>query len=151
MLEQKKGLKVIAVLEAFKGLVSFLVGFGLHQLSGQNFGRLAENIVSHLHLNPASHLPHIFITFARSLPNSNVELFALGAFIYASVRLIEAYGLWRELVWVEWFALASGAIYLPFEIYEVLFHRSIVGISLLVLNILVVWYMAYILFSNRKI
>jgi len=151
MLNQNKGLKAIALLEALKGTVSLCVGFGLHHLAGENLGKLAESIVNHLHLNPASHFPSILITAARSFSDKNVSILAFVAFVYAAVRFIEAYGLWRELVWIEWFALASGAIYLPFEIYEVIFNTSIVGVCLFLLNVLVVSYMAYILFSKKKL
>tara|TARA_R110000868_G_scaffold35535_1_gene127271 strand:- start:261 stop:755 length:495 start_codon:yes stop_codon:yes gene_type:complete len=150
MTEVRTGLKAVATLEAFKGLMSLLVGFGLHALAGQNLRKLAEEIVTNAHLNPASHFPSIFITVASSIPDSKMSLLAIGALVYALVRLIEAYGLWHGLVWVEWFALVSGAIYLPFEIYEIIFHISLVGFSIFLINILVVWYMAYVLFSKKK-
>jgi uncharacterized membrane protein (DUF2068 family) len=150
MRQVTKGLKAVAALEAIKGLISLLVGFGLHALAGQNLRQLAEEVVTNAHLNPASHFPSIFITVASSIPDSKMSLLAIGALIYSLVRLVEAYGLWRGLVWIEWFALISGAIYLPFEIYEIIFHTSIVSFSIFLLNIMVVWYMAYILFSKRK-
>ena len=66
------------------------------------------------------------------------------------IRLIEAYGLWKGLVWTEWFALVSGAIYMPFEVYEILFHTSIVGVGVFVINVIVVWYMANLLLRQRR-
>ena len=45
---------------------------------------------------------------------------ALGALVYAAVRSIEAYGLWREREWAQWFALLSTALYLPPELYWLL-------------------------------
>ncbi|MCZ7627423.1 MAG: DUF2127 domain-containing protein [Candidatus Methylomirabilis sp.] len=44
---------------------------------------------------------------------------------YASVRFVEAYGLWLERRWAEWFAAVSGGIYIPFEIYELLYGESL--------------------------
>ena len=40
------------------------------------------------------------------------------ALTYSAIRFTEAYGLWRERRWAEWLSAVSGAIYLPFEIYE---------------------------------
>ena len=99
---------------------------------------------------PASHFPSIFISAASSVSDSKIIWLAIGALVYSIVRLIEAYGLWRNLVWTEWFALISGAIYLPFEMYEIVFHTSILGISIFLINVLVVRYMAHIILTNKK-
>ena len=145
------GLKAIALLEASKGIISLMVGFGLHALAGENLQHLAESLISQAHLNPASHYPSIFITAASSLSDSKISLFATIAFAYSLIRLIEAYGLWRGLLWTEWFALLSGAIYIPFEIYEIIFHTSILSVVIFLINIVVVWYMAHILFTKKKV
>ena len=144
-----KGLRAVAVLEACKGVLSLLVGFGLYVLAGHNMRQFAENIVSRLHLNPAGHLPSIFIHSASSLTDARMGLLAIGALVYSLIRLVEAYGLWNGLVWTEWFALLSGAIYLPFEIYEMIFHTSLLGVGAFLINIMIVGYMAHSLFSQE--
>ena len=150
MTSSENGLKAIAVLEAFKGLLALMVAVGIHMLAGRNLQQVAESIVSHAHLNPASHLPSIFIHALSSVSASNMSLIAIGALAYTVIRLIEAYGLWNGLVWTEWFALVSGAIYIPFEVYEILFHTSILGVGVFVINVIVVWYMANLLLRQRR-
>lgn len=150
MAEAKKGLKVVAMLEASKGVLSLLVSFGLHVLAGENVKHVAESIVRHLHLNPVSELPRLFIQTASSVTSSNVSLFAFLALFYSLVRFIEAYGLWRGFVWIEWFAFLSGAIYLPFEIYEIILNMSSVAIAMFLINIVVVWYIGRTLFNGGK-
>ena len=144
-----KGLRVVAILEASKGLLSLAVGFGVHVLAGKNIAQLAESLVSHAHLNPASRLPHAFIHAAGSITDANLLFVAIGALLYACVRLIEAYGLWHGQRWTEWFALVSGAIYLPIELYELIIHRDLLGVAVLAINIIIVWYMAKVLFHKR--
>lgn len=119
-------------------------------MAGHNLRQLAESIVSHLHLNPASHLPSVFINVASTLTDARMMLLAIGALVYSLVRLVEAYGLWRGLVWTEWFALVSGAIYLPFELYEIVFHTSVFGVGVFFINALIVWYMAHVLLGKRQ-
>ncbi|MCH1923954.1 DUF2127 domain-containing protein [Shewanella sp. C32] len=150
MASSKSGLKVIAALEAFKGVLSLLVGFGLHVLAGRNLQQLAESLVTHAHLNPASHLPRVFIQTVGDIPNHDVGLVSIGAFAYATIRFIEAYGLWKAYLWTEWFALASGAIYLPFEIYELFVRTNVLTVVVLAVNIAVVWYMARVLFTQKR-
>ncbi|MBU1467521.1 MAG: DUF2127 domain-containing protein [Gammaproteobacteria bacterium] len=150
MTPSKNGLKAIAFIEALKGLMSLIVGLGIHVLAGENLQKIAESIVSHAHLNPASHFPSIFLHAASSITDSNMSLIALGALAYSLVRFVEAYGLWKAFVWTEWFALVSGAIYLPFEIYEIIFHTHILTVCVFLLNVVVVCYMASVLYSKRK-
>ncbi|MFK4076430.1 DUF2127 domain-containing protein [Ectopseudomonas khazarica] len=149
MAHTRPGLRLIAAMEACKGLISLVVALGLHELAGRNLQQVAEALVSHAHLNPASHLPGIFLHAVKSLPDIDLSLLAIGALAYAVIRLIEAYGLWKGLLWTEWFALASGAIYLPFEVYEMLTRSSALSAAVFVLNLLVVAYMARVLLVQR--
>ena len=57
---------------------------------------------------------------------------------------MEAYGLWKARVWAEWVALISGAVYLPFEIYELFRRITIVRASVLIVNLAIVLYMLYL-------
>ncbi len=115
------GVRVVAVFEATKGVIVLLVGFGLLSVINQDAQQLAEEWVRHYHLNPASRYPLIFLEAVDRLSDVRLWLLALLAFGYAALRIAEAYGLWRRRRWAEWFAVASGGIYVPIEIYE-LFH-----------------------------
>jgi uncharacterized membrane protein (DUF2068 family) len=69
---------------------------------------------------------------------------------YAVVRWIEAYGLWRARRWAEWFAVLSGAIYVPAELYGLVHHVSPLKVLLLILNVGIVAYMLYILWRLER-
>ena len=99
---------------------------------------MAEQLVSHLHLNPASRYPRVFLDAAAALTESRATLLVVGAMAYALVRFVEAYGLWRGRRWAEWFAAVSGAIYIPFELYELHQRGGWIAPAALALNILVV-------------
>jgi uncharacterized membrane protein (DUF2068 family) len=75
---------------------------------------------------------------------------AAGAAAYATVRLAEAYGLYRKRAWAEVLAALSGAIYIPFELAE-LFHRP-TGLSAMLpaLNIAIVARMVHAPNALRK-
>jgi uncharacterized membrane protein (DUF2068 family) len=136
----------IAVLEASKGLLVLLVGLGAHLLVHHDAQLFAEQLVGHLHLNPAKASPRIFIEFAGKLTDTRLATLAALAMVYACARFVEAYGLWRKRRWAEWFAAASGAIYVPFEIYELLRGWDWLAFGALVFNIAVVVLMLAALF-----
>ena len=144
------GIRIVAAFEAAKGCLVLLAGFGLLALVHHDAQAMAEQLVRRFHLNPASHYPRIFIDAAGAVTNSRLWLLASTALGYAAARIIEAYGLWRERRWAEWFAVATGAIYLPIEVYE-LFHRvTWAKVSLLVVNIAIVAYMSYALWQTTR-
>ena len=60
------GVRGIAIVEATKGLLVLLVGFGLLSLAHRDVEQFAAEPVRHAHLNPASHYPHIFIETATA-------------------------------------------------------------------------------------
>ena len=72
------------------------------------------------------------------------------ALVYASIRLIEAYGLWRARRWAEWLAVLSGGLYVPIEVYEVLSGVSWIKVCTLTVNICIVVYMSYVLKQSLR-
>src|ERR1043165_7789130 len=117
------GVRTVALFEAFKGGLVLAAGLGLLALIHRDVQAFAEKLVRMSHLDPASHYPRIFIDAASHVTNARLWGFAAAAAAYPLVRGVEAYGLWMERRWAEWFALISGSLYLPVEIYE-LFHHA---------------------------
>lgn len=138
------GLRTVATLEAAKGILVMLAGLGLLSLLHHDAQTLAESVVRHLHLNPAREYPRVFIQAATKLTDARLWLLASGAFAYAVVRGVEAYGLWRARGWAEWFAIVSGAIYLPLEVYELIHHATALKAAILLANAGIVGYVGYL-------
>jgi uncharacterized membrane protein (DUF2068 family) len=138
------GTRVVALFEAAKGLVVILGGFGLLALIHRNAQDVVEDIVRHLHFNPAKHFPRIFLDAVASANNSHLWAMAATALVYAGVRFAEAYGLWNQRPWAEWFAILSGSIYLPIEIYELTVSVSMVKVCILLINLIVVGWLAWV-------
>jgi len=142
-------LRTVALLEGAKGALVLLVGAGLLSLIHRDFQRLAEDVVRHFHLNPARHYPQIFIHTAAHLTDARLQMLAAAALVYALVRIVEAYGLWHARAWAKWFAVLSGGIYIPIEIYHLLHRMTTTRLALLILNVLIVGYLA-LTFTNRR-
>ncbi|WP_406663143.1 DUF2127 domain-containing protein [Gallaecimonas sp. GXIMD1310] len=143
------GLKAIAVLEAGKGILALLVGLELHHLGGQRLAQLFEQLLALLHLSVASPWPAMVDQQLRNLSGSNLTLIMVGTTAYASIRFVEAFGLWRAYLWTEWFALLSGAVYLPFEVYELATRQNLISLGALVINLLVIAYMYWVIRSDH--
>jgi uncharacterized membrane protein (DUF2068 family) len=145
-----KTLRAIAIFEGAKGALVLAAGFGLLLLAHRDLQALAERAVEHLHLDPASHYPRIFIDLAARTTDTRLWLLALGAVAYAAVRFTEGYGLWKARPWAEWFAAASGAIYMPFEVHRILHGSGWHAAVALALNAAIVAVMLYALVQRKR-
>lgn len=141
----------VALFEGFKGVVVLAAASGLLLLVHQDVHAMAVRLVAHTHLNPAAKYPRIFLDAANSLHDARLVVLALGAAAYSAVRLVEAYGLFFGRAWAEVLAACSGAIYLPFELFELLRQATTLRAALLLANAAVVAIMVRALLQRRRV
>jgi uncharacterized membrane protein (DUF2068 family) len=145
-----RGLHVVALFEGTKGLLVLLVGFELLTYIHKDINEAAMHLVKHLHLNPASHYPRIFLDLMEHIDDTKLWSMALAAAMYFVVRMIETVGLWLRKTWAEWFAVLTGGMYIPVEIYEVASKVTWPRITVLVVNLGVVSYLLFVLIKDRE-
>jgi uncharacterized membrane protein (DUF2068 family) len=146
----KDGLRVVSIFEATKGLLVLLTGFGVLAYVHKDLHLAAERLVRHFHLNPASRYPRIFIDLADHVTDGQLWVLALSALLYSLVRFVEAYGLWRQRHWAEWFAVLTGGIYVPLELFEITRGVTWPKATLLLVNAGIVAYLSLILYQLRQ-
>lgn len=139
----RTGVRIVAVFEAAKAALVLLAGMGLLSLIHKDVQAVAERFVERFHMNPAHQYPRIFIEAASKVTDAKLWMMAWLALAYAVVRLVEAYGLWHNRRWAEWFALVSGGLYIPIELYEVFHHVTWVRVCVVVINTAIVAYMGW--------
>jgi len=144
------GLRLIAVLEAVKGVLAVVIALLLFGLAGHQQNPVIQWVVVTFHLDDSARAPHLITEML-----ANPEKFALGmwmmlALAYATLRFFEAYGLWLARRWAEWIALVAAAIYIPFEIYAIALGVTLLKVSLLVINVAFVAYLGLVLAKTRR-
>lgn len=133
--------RFIAAVEGLKGALVLAVGFALLGYIHADLQSFCEDLVRNLHLNPARGVPRVFIESAGRFPDNQMKLLIAGAGLYAFIRFVEAFGLWRKRVWAEWFALISCGVYLPVELYELSRGISVLKVAIFLVNSLIVGYL----------
>ncbi|MBN1548659.1 MAG: DUF2127 domain-containing protein [Syntrophaceae bacterium] len=151
---RKKGstgaLRTTAIFEASKGILVLVTGFGLLHYIHQDLHVAAEQILNHLHFHPAGHHSLVFIDALTHLNDWQLWALAFSALFYSLVRFAEAYGLWHERSWAEWFGFLTGGMYIPLEIFEVIEGVSWPKVLVLSINLFVVLVLALVLIQSRK-
>ena len=137
-------------MEFLKGLVVLLAGFGILSLVHRDAWDVAESFLEWLHISPDTHYAQVFLNLADQVTDKKVWAVATGALAYSMLRFIESYGLWRERAWAEWLAMISGAIYLPFEILELVRRPDWIRLMIFLINLAVVLYMAFLRVQARE-
>jgi uncharacterized membrane protein (DUF2068 family) len=146
----RTAINAVAFFEAFKGFLALCAASGFLLFVHRDLHELAVRLVEHAHLNPAARYPHIFLDAAANMNDSQLVLLAAGAAAYSLVRAVEAYGLFRERAWAEVLAAASGAVYVPFELEELVRHRNWLGLVIIAINVAVVAVMVRALLQRRQ-
>ena len=147
---QVKLLRAVATLELCKGLVVLAAGCGILLLLHKDAPEIAQNLLRLLHISPDHRVARVFLNWADRLTDKKLWAVASVAATYSSLRFVEAYGLWKARAWAEWIALISGALYLPFEVREVMRRVSAFHLSVLVVNLAIVLYMVYLRWEDEN-
>ena len=145
----RRAVRGIALLEAAKGFLVLAAGFGLISLLHRDVQAVATRLIAHLHLHPGKKYVDVFINAAAQVTDKELWVFAALALVYSTIRLVEGYGLWRERAWAEWLALASGALYLPIEVYELASKFTWLRVFVLAVNLFVVYLLALVLWRSK--
>jgi uncharacterized membrane protein (DUF2068 family) len=143
-------LRTIAMFEVTKAAIVLLLGCGLFHLMHNNLDGVAKRVVQVLHVNPEGKLSSLFFELASHASDRYLWVLALSSLAYVSVRLVEAYGLWREREWAQWLSLLCTALYLPPQLYRMLGHPSWLKSAVLVINIVTFLFMLRLRVNGRS-
>jgi uncharacterized membrane protein (DUF2068 family) len=144
------GLRLIAVIEAIKGFFGLLLAYGLYGIAHHYPSTFVHWMVKRFHLDDPAQEPNFIVGALEHPEQYSLGIWTLLALTYATLRFAESYGLWLARRWGEWIAIVSAALYIPFELYALLFGVTLGLVSLLVLNVAFVAYLGNLLVKTRR-
>jgi uncharacterized membrane protein (DUF2068 family) len=145
-----KGVRTVATFEFTKGIVVVLAGFGIFRMRHKDIWGVAESFLEFLHVNPHAHLVGVFIDLVSRVSDVRLWKIAVVAAVYSILRFVEAYGLWYVRPWAEWLAIASGSIYIPFEVADLLRRPDWLRLLIIAINLAIVLYMLMLRLEAAK-
>jgi uncharacterized membrane protein (DUF2068 family) len=148
----RAGLRMVALIEALKGGIALLAAYFLVRMIRRDvdFEEAAERILFFFHISPHHHLSRQFLEAADKLSSASLGAIFGIAIAYATLRLLEGYGLWKGRAWGEWLAIVSGCLYIPFELAKLIRHPDELHWIVLLINVLVVLYIAWVRWDKIK-
>jgi uncharacterized membrane protein (DUF2068 family) len=146
---QRNLLRAVASFEFIKGVFVLLIGLSAILLVHKDAWVIAESLLARLHISTDRHSAQLFLDFADRLTEARLWMAARLAFTYSALRFAEAYGLWKQRVWAEWLAFASGTLLLPLEIRGLMRGITVLRSAVFLGNLAIVFYMLFLLRSGR--
>lgn len=141
------GLRAIAMVEAAKALLALAAASGLEILGPAPLRNAVRALIHHLQLSTTEG-PLAWL--AGAINPDVVHLTAAVAALYGVVHAVEAWGLWHDRAWASWLGCIAAALYLPFDLYALVNHPGWPAVTVLLVNLLVVWVLARDLFRRRR-
>ena len=141
MAKQAWFLKFIIWQLAIKGALLLPLSFGLFSLVNKDLAALATELVQYLNLDVDNYYINLLLSRVGMVKATLLVPISIGLFLYGTLCLIEAYGLHKRRRWAEYLTAIALSALIPFEIYEVVRHPSIIRVGVLVLNLLIVNYL----------
>lgn len=141
-------LRAVAVFEAAKGAAALLTAGGLGWLGAPQLQRLVEATAARL----GAPLDGGRVAWVeRALSPGNLHLLLAVLAVYAAMRFVEAWGLWRARRWASWLGCIGAALYLPFEVAELWRHPGWLPALVLAINLAIVWVLGRDLARRRPL
>lgn len=145
-----KGVRTVATVELTKGIAVVLAGLGVISMRHKDIWGITESFLEFCRVNPHHRYVGVFIDLVYRLSDIRLWKIALVAAIYSTLRFIEGYGLWYLRPWAEWLAIASGSIYVPFEVADWLRRPDWFRFLVILINVGIVLYMLMIRLEAAK-
>ncbi len=141
---------LIAAFKLAQALLFIAVGVGALRLVHKNVSDLLEHLANHMRFNPESRLVNFILEKASLVNDRMLRRIGEVGFIYAGLDLIEGIGLYLEKAWAEYLTLAITASFLPFEVIELLHKLTWIRVSLLTVNMLVLFYLMKLVLERAR-
>ena len=141
-----KGLRAIALFEAAKGLFALLVAGALAAIGPDALQHELERILARFGVDAE----RTGTAMLDAITPQTLHIAIGVAVIYAGMRLLEGWGLWRHRAWASWLGVIGATAYLPFEIYALWQHPDWMTWGVFLLNLMIVLVLARDLRRRRS-
>ncbi|PIT79266.1 hypothetical protein B9Z39_12420 [Limnohabitans sp. JirII-29] len=147
---QRSALHAIAFFEATKGLAASAGLIGVLDLLHQDVRAVVMALIGRFGLDPEAHYPSLLLHYAELLPNADVHMLVALGLAYIALRFLEAAGLWLGKAWGEYLGALSGGVYIPFELIHLIHEPSVLNLSVVLVNVLIVGYLTHALWQRHQ-
>ncbi len=135
------GLWLIGGFKLAKGLLLLVVGVGILRLLHQDVADVLASWIAQLHVDPENRYVDRALSAALSLDDRRLKQISVGTFAYAALLLTEGIGLLLRQRWAEYLTVIVTGSFIPLELYELAKRITLTRLTVLGINVAIVWYL----------
>lgn len=138
---QDRFLRLVALFKYGKAALLLVTAWGLLKFLNPEFEARVDLWIETLRSEFGQHLMRRLLEQVNRLSPVRLHLLSFASVVYASLFLVEGYGLWRGRRWAEYLTVAVTSLLIPVEIYEVVNRPRLTIAAVLLLNVVIVAYL----------
>jgi uncharacterized membrane protein (DUF2068 family) len=144
-----RGLLAIGLFKLGKAILFFALGLGAIHLLHKDLGDEVLRLAAALKFDSESKVVALLLDKVDLIDAHRLKQISLATFAYSALALTEGIGLVMEKVWAEYLTLILTMSFLPWEVYELGHHPNWFRLSLLLINLAVLWYLVWLLRKKK--
>lgn len=133
---------LIGLFKLAKAALLIAVGIGAIKFLHKDLGGTVLHWTQVLRVDPDNTYVHAFLLKIFRLTPKQLKELSVGTFVYAALFAVEGTGLLLRKHWAEYFTIITTGALIPLELYELAKHFTAVKLAVLIVNVLIVWYLA---------
>lgn len=142
------GLKLIAAAKLAKGIVLASLSLGVLDLIHRDLPSLALRFVEAARISPENRYVVLLLDKLGLVDSKTLVRLGILSALYASILLVEGFGLWIGAAWAEYMVLVSSGVFVPEECIILAHHFSWLRLSILVVNAAILVYVAKVVWDR---
>jgi uncharacterized membrane protein (DUF2068 family) len=145
-----RGLRLIAAVKLFKGVMLLGIGLGLFALVNRDLDEIAQKLTDRLNIDPENHYARVFLENVANIQPHTLWHFGIWSLVYSAILLTEGIGLWLNLRWAKYLVIVSTGAFVPEEIYMCVHRFNWFKLGVLVLNVAILAYIILLVVRREK-
>jgi uncharacterized membrane protein (DUF2068 family) len=131
-------LKFIIWERLIKGCLLILISLKGMSLMNRDLRQFVDGLIAQFNLDVDRSVIAMTLKKVGMINGHLLFIISIAVFLYGVLDLVEAYGLHKRRRWAEYLTVFATALFIPFEIYEVLEKLTLIRGGALILNVVVV-------------
>ena len=140
-----QGLLLIGLFKLAKAIFFFCIGVGAIHLLHKDLEDEVLRLAARFKFDPESRFVALLLDKVDLIDAHRLRQISVATFGYSALALTEGVGLLLEKVWAEYLTLILTISFLPWELYELIRRPDWFRLSLLLINLAVLWYLVWLL------
>jgi uncharacterized membrane protein (DUF2068 family) len=149
--ERDLTITIIAAFKFLKGILLIVIGVKLLTLLNRDVGDWAMDFVTRHGIDAENKFVHSILEKLDGVGNTQLMTMSVGSFVYSSLLMTEGVGLWLQKRWAEFLTVIATSLLVPLEVYEMYEKFTFVRLTILLVNLLIVFYLVTRLKDEKKV